>query len=159
MLSFWLNCFSMDICQEKFLAYFWWCWHTLKACTFIPLFCCLLVYGLIFLSYQALYTFFCSVLFSNFCQLLHVLVCIKFVVKIKLWKYLQKLLVSLFDGYELVFVELLSQCLAVYALLTMAFTKYSFWSPFPCFIMDYLENLVPFGFRPTLTYSTQRDDI
>ncbi|KAI8540012.1 hypothetical protein RHMOL_Rhmol09G0228100 [Rhododendron molle] len=34
---------GMDIGQEKFLAYFWWCWNTLKACTFIPLFCCLLV--------------------------------------------------------------------------------------------------------------------
>lgn len=153
MLSFWLNCFSMDICQEKFLAYFWWCWNTLKACTFIPLFCCLLVYGLTFLSYQALYTF-CSVLFSNFCQLLHVLVCIKFVVKIKLWKYLQKLLVSLFDGYELVFVELLSQCFINYGIY-----KIQVLEPFHMLYYGLARELVSFGFRPTLTYSTQRDAI
>lgn len=153
MLSFWLNCFSMDICQEKFLAYFCWCWNTLKACTFIPLFCCLLVYGLIFLSYQALYTF-CCVLFSNFCQLLHVLVCIKFVVKIKLWKYLQKLLVSLFDGYELVFVEILSQCFINYGIY-----KIQVLEPFHMLYYGLARELVPFGFRPTLTYSTQRDAI
>lgn len=158
MLSFWLNCFSMDIGQEKFLAYFWWCWNTLKACTFIPLFCCLLVYGLIFPSYQALYTFFCSVLFSNFCQLLLVLVCIKFVVKIKVWKDLQKLLVSLFNGYELVcraFESMLSSlCFINYGIYKIQVLE-------PVHMLDYglARELVPFGFRPTLTYSTQQDAI
>ena len=26
--------FSVDICEEKFLAYFWWCFDRLKACIF-----------------------------------------------------------------------------------------------------------------------------
>lgn len=32
-----VGCFRVDICEEKFLAYFWWCWHRLKACTFISM--------------------------------------------------------------------------------------------------------------------------
>lgn len=26
------NCCSVEICEEKFLAYFWWCWDRLKVC-------------------------------------------------------------------------------------------------------------------------------